>query len=201
MNQTEPTDADGLQEDEIRRIGVSPDLLELLYRAHIEAVQRFVARRVDDPHRAADLTSEIFLAALTAAPGYRADRGSPRAWLFGIARNVIAHDHRRQRRRLELVQRIQGHRLLDEDAIGRIEERLAAEGEARSLLRALASLPERSRAVVELVDIDGLAVDEAAGVLGIRPGTARVRLHRARARIRADVGADPQTLTLQKAEA
>jgi RNA polymerase sigma-70 factor (ECF subfamily) len=45
---------------------------------------------------------------------------------------------------------------------------------------ALARLPEDERAVLELVAVDGLPVKEAAAALGIRPGTARVRLHRAR---------------------
>jgi RNA polymerase sigma-70 factor (ECF subfamily) len=44
-----------------------------------------VARRVADPHLAADLTADIFLAAIGAAKRYRARRGRPIAWLYGIA--------------------------------------------------------------------------------------------------------------------
>ena len=45
---------------------------------------------------------------------------------------------------------------------------------------ALAKLNERDRALIELVAIDGLSVTEAAAVLGVKPATARVRLHRGR---------------------
>ncbi|GLY77979.1 RNA polymerase sigma factor [Actinoallomurus iriomotensis] len=47
-------------------------------------------------------------------------------------------------------------------------------------MAAIADLPDRLRAVLELVDVDGLSAIEAAAILKIRPGTARVRLHRAR---------------------
>jgi RNA polymerase sigma-70 factor (ECF subfamily) len=46
-----------------------PDAFEAFYRAHIELVRRFVARRVSDPHLAADLTADVFLAAIDAAAG------------------------------------------------------------------------------------------------------------------------------------
>ena len=66
-------------------IGTDPDALEEFYREHVEAVQRFVARRVFDPHVAADLTADVFVAVIEAAAGYRPDLGPPRAWLFGVA--------------------------------------------------------------------------------------------------------------------
>jgi len=48
----------------------------------------------------------------------------------------------------------------------------------------LDGLADGERAVLELVALDGLSVAEAAGILGIRPGTARVRLYRARWQLR-----------------
>ena len=52
------------------------------------------------------------------------------------------------------------------------------------MLAGLAGLPERDRAVIELVDIAGLRPQEAATALGLAPGTVRMRLLRARARLR-----------------
>jgi RNA polymerase sigma-70 factor (ECF subfamily) len=52
------------------------------------------------------------------------------------------------------------------------------------LVTELTTLPALDRAMVELVDIAGLRAKEAAGVLGISPGAARMRLMRARARLR-----------------
>lgn len=166
--------------DELPRIADDPATFEAFYREHVEAVQRFAARRVDDPHLAADLTAEVFLAAIDAAPRYRADRGEPVAWLFGIARIVVSSERRRAAREQRANARVQGRRLLDEDDVARMQERIDAEARGRELHAALDDLPEGERAVFELVALDGLGARDAAAVLGIRPVTARVRLHRAR---------------------
>jgi RNA polymerase sigma-70 factor (ECF subfamily) len=169
----------------IARISTDPDAFEVFYRTHVDSVQRFVARRVSDPHLAADLVADIFLAAIDGASGYRTDRGSPGGWLFGVARNVIAAEFRRQAKDRQAVRRVSGHRHLDSDSLARIEERIDAERETRRLYDALASLPRRDRALMELVGVDGLSVTEAAAVLGMKPGAARVRLHRSRARVQS----------------
>lgn len=57
--------------DNIRDVGLDPDTFEAFYREHIEAVQRFVARRVDNPQLAADLTADVFLAVIKHADSYR----------------------------------------------------------------------------------------------------------------------------------
>ncbi|MGA9103008.1 RNA polymerase sigma factor [Aeromicrobium sp.] len=171
----------------VRAIGSDPAAFETFYREHLPAVRRFVARRVSDPHLAADLTSDVFLAAIDAASSYRPDRGVPAAWLSGIARRVVASEVRRQVGERKATRRVAARRLLDPDSLARMEERLDAEREVRALYGAIARLPERDRALLELVAIDGLEVADAAVVLGIKPGTARVRLHRARRRVQAQI--------------
>lgn len=171
--------------DDVRRIGHDPDALAAFYLTHLERVQRFVARRVVDPHLAADLTAEIFLAAVDSAATYRADRGVPEAWLIGVARNVVNAEFRKRDRDRDVVRRISGRRLLDADSITDIEERIDAEREARSVYEALATLGPKDRALMELVSVDGLSVTDAAAVLGVKPGAARVRLHRSRARVQS----------------
>jgi DNA-directed RNA polymerase specialized sigma24 family protein len=85
---------------DLAEITSDPDALERFYRQHVEAVQRFVARRVDDPYLAADLTADVFVAAIESAGSYRRSRGEPVAWLYGIARNVVAGDRRRKAKEL-----------------------------------------------------------------------------------------------------
>ena len=172
---------------DVGEIASDPDAFESFYREHLKSVQQFVARRVSDPHLAADLTAEVFLAAVDSASSYRPDRGVPAAWLVGVARNVVATEFRRQSRDRAVVRRISGRRLLDADSLARIEERIDAERGARELYAALASLPARDRALMELVALDGLSVNDAAAVLGVKPGTARVRLHRSRARVKSQL--------------
>lgn len=176
MNSSKPED--------VRRIGTEPATFEAFYRTHVDAVERFVVRRVHDPHRAADLTAEVFLAAIESADGYRPSRGKQAAWLYGVARNVLAADRRRHGRELLVARRLNGRRLLEDDDIARMEERIDAEAQARELYLALDRLSDAERAVIELVSVDGLTVADAARALGIRPATARVRLHRARRRLR-----------------
>src|SRR5215467_11738527 len=170
------------------RIGHDPDAFASFYREHVTDVTRFVARRVADPHTVADLTAEVFLAVIASAHSYRPSRGTPVAWLYGIARNVIAGERRRAAHELRTASRIAGRRLLDEDDIARLEERIDAESPGRAACRALAELPPNERAVLELVAIDGLLVKDAAAALGIQQGTARVRLHRARHAARQAMG-------------
>lgn len=172
------------QNEDLTRIRTDPEAFERFYREHLEAVQGFLARRVGDPHLAADLTANVFLAAIDAAHRFRGDRGSVRGWIFGVARNVLADEQRQRARRLRTTRRIQGHRLLDEDSLSRIEQRIDAERSSRELYRAMDRLKPADRALLELVAIDGLSVAEAAQALGIKPGTARVRLHRSRALIK-----------------
>jgi RNA polymerase sigma-70 factor (ECF subfamily) len=161
-----------------------PAIFEEFYRRHIDAVTRFVARRVDDPHTAADLTADVFLAAIHSAHTYRSGRGSERGWLYGVARNVVSAERRRSAREAALYGRIAGRRLLEPDDIARLEDKLDAESPGRRALVALARLPDGERAVLELVAVDQLTVSEAAAALGIRQVTARVRLHRARKAMR-----------------
>jgi RNA polymerase sigma-70 factor (ECF subfamily) len=181
--------AHGVAPEQLGLIGTEPEIFEAFYREHVQGVQDFLARRVGDRERAADLTAEVFLAAIDAAPRYRAGRGTPRAWLFGIARIVVAGDRRRHGRRRAGEERLRGSALLDEDDAARLDARIDAAARSRELYAAIDRLPEGERAVLELVAIDELSLAEAAAAAGLRPVTARVRLHRARRKLRAELDA------------
>lgn len=165
-------------------IATDPEAFERFYREHVEAVQRFVARRVDEPYLAADLTADVFVAAIESAGTYRRSRGEPIAWLFGIARNVVAGERRRNARRLQASTRFAGRDLVGEEDLAALHARIDAESAARSLHGELGRLSAAERPVFELVALDGLTVGEAARTLGINPVAARVRYHRARRTIR-----------------
>jgi RNA polymerase sigma-70 factor (ECF subfamily) len=164
-------------------LGTDRAAFEAFYRAHFDEVLRFVTRRVADPYTAADLTADVFVRALEAAASYRGE-GSAGAWLIGIARHVVAGEYRRAARDRDAVERVEASRLLDADDIGRLEERIDAERQARGLYARVRLLPPGEREVLELVAIDGLSVSDAARATGITPVAARVRLHRARRALR-----------------
>lgn len=179
----------GVTAEQLRWIGIDPELFEVFYREHIEDLQRFVARRVGDRERAADLTAEIFLAAIDSSHRYRPRRGTPKAWLYGIARALVANDRRRRGRERAREERFRGSALLDEEDAAGMDARIDAAAQARRLYAAMDRLPEAERAVLELVAIDELTVAEAAAAVGVRAGTARVRLYRARRKLSADLEA------------
>ncbi|MEU8539704.1 RNA polymerase sigma factor [Streptomyces sp. NPDC048717] len=157
----------------------------VFYEQQFDAVLGFVTRRVDSPHLAADLTADIFVTALENAHTYDARRGTPVAWLYGIARNVLSAHFRGSTRELRAVARITGRRLLDDEDVSAIESRIDAARATRHMAAAHAALSEPLRDVLDLVVLDGLTTREAARVLGISPATARVRMHRARKALRA----------------
>jgi RNA polymerase sigma-70 factor (ECF subfamily) len=77
-----------------------------------------------------------------------------------------------------------GRRELGEDEVDELAGRIDAQRVARQLLAQLEGLPELERVALELVDLAGLTTSEAASALEIAPGALRVRLFRARRRLR-----------------
>lgn len=174
---------------------------ERLYRANVEAVTAYFARRSADPHVVADLTADTFVVVITSFGSFDPRKGTVRAWVFGIARHVYASYCQAYSQQQDKMQRLAGRRDLDADQVEELVDRIDAERAGRGLVSGLAALPERDRTVVELVDMAGLSPQEAAAALGLAPGTARMRLMRARARLRKQVGqsgsaaATPRTAT------
>lgn len=176
----------GVGPEQLQWIATDPEIFEAFYREHVKGVEGFIARRTGDRDRAADLTAEVFLAAIGAAHRYRPSRGAPKAWLYGIARTVVASDRRQIGREQARVERLRASVLLDEEDAAQIEVRIEAAAQFRHLYETMDRLPESERAILELVAIDELSVTEAAAAVGVRSVTARVRLHRARRKLRSE---------------
>jgi RNA polymerase sigma factor (sigma-70 family) len=157
---------------------------ERLYRANVEAVTAYFARRSADPHVVADLTADTFVTAITSFGSFDPGRGTARAWVFGIARHVYAAHCAAYGQQQDRLQRLAGRRDLEPDQVEELLDRIDAERAGRDLVSGLGMLPDRDRALVELVDLAGLRPKEAAAVLGVTPGAARMRLMRARAQLR-----------------
>jgi RNA polymerase sigma factor (sigma-70 family) len=146
---------------------------EALFRAHLPRVRAYVARRVADGVE--DAVAETFTVAWRRLDDVPAD---PLPWLLGVARRVLANQHRSARRRQSLVERLRG---------APPEVVIAAEDDPRAdaVRAALAALRERDREILLLVECDGLGREEVAQALGVSRAEVRVRLHRARGRFAA----------------
>lgn len=166
---------------------------ERLYRANVEAVMAYFARRSGDPHVVADLTADTFEAAITSFQAFDPGKGSARAWMFGIARRVYASYCEAHSQQQHKLQRLAGRRDLEPDQVEELVDRIDAERAGRDLVTGLTMLPEADRAVIELVDIAGLRPKEAAAALGLTPGAVRMRLMRTRARLRKHAAAGRAT--------
>jgi RNA polymerase sigma factor (sigma-70 family) len=166
---------------------------ERLYRANVAAVTAYFARRSADPHAVADLTADTFVEVITRFGSFDPRKGTARAWVFGIARNVYAAHCEAYSHQQRKVERLAGRRDLDPDQIEELLDRIDAERAGRDLISGLAALSERDRGLVELVDIAGLSPKEAAAALGLAPGAVRMRLMRARARLRSAAGTTTTT--------
>lgn len=169
----------------------NPAAFETLVVRHSVSLHGYLARRA--PDAADDLLSETWLQAFAGRAGFDARRGTARAWLFGVARNVLSGHWRRAAQDRTGVPAPGAD---SSDPWQAVDQRLDAAA-CRPLLRdTLAGLPAVERELLLLVAWEQLTPIEAAGVVGIPAGTARSRLHRARGRLRTALASPDYSLRL-----
>jgi RNA polymerase sigma-70 factor (ECF subfamily) len=153
---------------------------ESLYQAHGGAVRTFVGRRMSSSV-ADDVVSDVFVIAWRRLEEAPVDE---RAWLFGIARGVMANRRRGDARRQALHDRLVATTVVE------VEPGLERPTGGSALLRALGCLNERDQELLRLVAWDGLDRARAAQVLGISTSLVSLRLHRARRRLARALAAE-----------
>jgi RNA polymerase sigma-70 factor (ECF subfamily) len=168
----------------------SEDDFEALFRTTRDQILSYLLRRCNPPEDAADLLGETYLVAWR----HRHDLpvgDEARVWLYGVARRVLANHNRGALRRHNLGQRLRSQlRATDLLAPGPEEH----DHDLLPKLRdALGRLSDDDRELVQLAAWEHLDTKQIAAVLGIRPGTVRTRLHRARARLRHHLQTEPST--------
>lgn len=153
---------------------ITAEEFEELYRATAADVFAYVRRRTTGD--AEDLVAEVF------ATAWRRRADLPpallqRAWLFGTARKLLLADGRRSARDATAVSELARQGPATGPSAGTAEAVVTA---------ALARLTPAQRELIQLTEWERLTAAELAITLGVRPGTARVRLHRARQALAAD---------------
>jgi RNA polymerase sigma-70 factor (ECF subfamily) len=168
----------------------APEDFEAVFREHFAPVHRFIARRVGKG-LAEDLAAEVFATAYRRRAAYQPERGSLRPWLYGIAANVVRGHWRDEQQLLELDARLARDSLGPPSAAefcDAADKRVIAATLAPRIAGALAALNSDQREVLLLHAWADLSHEEIAHALGIAQGTARSRLSRARAALRAQLG-------------
>jgi RNA polymerase sigma-70 factor, ECF subfamily len=167
---------------------VGRDLLERCRRGEPEAFAELVDRTyrqvytlayrlVGDRHEAEDVAQESYLRVHRSLGTFRGD-SSFRTWLFRIVANAAMSHLRRRGRFGDLGQ--------EADDVLVLAEPPARESDvdADELRRALATLPDAQRVVVLMKDAYGFSCREIADDMGVSEGAVKVRLHRARRRVK-----------------
>jgi RNA polymerase sigma-70 factor, ECF subfamily len=157
---------------------------ERLYRQHFRAVLRYALARLE-PERAKDAAAETFLIAWRRLDDVPAE---PAAWLFGVARKVVAGQVRGDTRRAALTAQLDG--AARQQAGTAWPDPADQVAQRDSALAALARLGEADREVLRLVAWDGLSAEVAAAALGVSRPRFAVRLHRARRRLAAELASE-----------
>ena len=159
-----------------------------LFDEHARPLRGYLAGRVG-AHTADDLVAETFLVALRRWPSFDPAQATVRAWLYGIATNLL---------RNHIRQEIRGYRATARAATTgaqeahdtRAAERVDAENATRSLAAALAALGQQERDVLLLTSWAGLAPAEVAVATGVPASTVRSQLQRVRQKLRATLAAN-----------
>jgi RNA polymerase sigma factor (sigma-70 family) len=170
------TRGDGASDEELLALARSdPDAFGVFYDRFERDVLAFFVRATGRADLAADLTAEVFAAALSSASGFRAELGSARAWLFGIARHELADAWQRGRVEDRTRRRLGMEPLaLSDLALERIEEL----GGGEDALALLGELPEDQRRAISGRVLEQREYADLAAALSCSESVVRQRVSR-----------------------
>lgn len=156
-----------------------------VYRRYLPLVLRWCWRETRDRELAADLSAEVFAAAVTAARRYRPERGSVAVWLLGIARNKLRESRRRGRVEDSARQRlgVQPAVMTDED-LERVEELASLD---QNVMKLVAGLPDEQRKALVGRIVEERSYEEIASELRCSELVVRQRVSRGVRRLRSQM--------------
>lgn len=157
-----------------------------LYDEHVDAVYLYVARRLG-PELARDVIADVFEAAIAGLNGFDPARGSARAWLFGIATNLMRRHWRTEVRRLRAWERAGAQVGVTGDPLLGVEDRIDATRRVADVMAAIGDLSPDDRDLLLLIAWEGAPYAACAAILDIPVGTVRSRLNRIRRDLRSAI--------------
>lgn len=167
--------------------GGDADAFDTFLRRHRDPVWRYLRTLLREPSDTDDAFQETFVAAWRGAAGFRGGEGA-RAWILTIARHVVTRQRRRRAGEPEAIETLES--LAETAGWGDLEApdlRVERAETAERVHRALDTLAAEDREVIVLRDLEDIAGDEVAAILGVSLPAVKSRLHRARLRLLAAV--------------
>jgi RNA polymerase sigma-70 factor (ECF subfamily) len=143
--------------------------------ASLSSLRAYAISLTHDVNRAEDLVQETVLKAISKQEKFEAGTNL-QAWLFTILRNLFFSAHRKSQREVEDADGVHAATMT---SLPDQEDRLTVQ----DLHAALARLPREQREALLLVGVEGLSYQETAAALGVKVGTIKSRINRARNRL------------------
>ena len=162
-----------------------PPSWEQIVREHSARVYRLAYRLTGNRHDAEDLTQETFVRVFRSLHTFQP--GTFEGWMHRITTNLFLDQARRRQRIRMDAMGDEADRYASADQLAAPERAFEHDNLDHDVQAALDELPPEYRAAVVLCDIEGLSYEEIAVTLGIKLGTVRSRIHRARARLRVSL--------------
>ena len=159
--------------------GTMPSWSELVEQ-HADSVYRLAYRLSGNQHDAEDLTQDTFMRVFRSLKNYRP--GTFEGWLHRITTNLFL-DMVRHRSTIRMEALPEDYDRI-EGSLADPEKHFAMNNLDPALEKALDQLAPDFRVAVVLCDVLGMTYDEIAQTLGVKMGTVRSRIHRARAQLR-----------------
>jgi RNA polymerase sigma-70 factor (ECF subfamily) len=170
-------------------------MTEEAFRAFYERTARplwaYLARTTGEPHTADDLLQESYYRLLRSTVAFD-DDAHRKNYLFRIATNLLRDRHRRPWREVALP---------DDDAdqpLTAVSASPQAGVEGRDVTRALGALKPRDRQLLWLAYAQGMSHAEISGALGVRTGSVKQLLYRARTRLSEIMGRETRSSSLRE---
>ena len=179
-----PPSVDTLSDDELLRRcrDRDEDAVRAMTQRYSRRLYRIARGILRDDAEAEDVVQDTYVRAFTALDRFRGDAAIA-TWLTRIAMNEALGRLRRRRPTVDIDDHPAAASSADDP------EAMMVQGEIRRLLeRSIDQLPDTFRSVFIARMVEGMSVEETAALFGLRPETVKTRVHRARVRLRADLG-------------
>lgn len=168
-------------------MSLSDDQFSELYELEAEGLLRWLMRRSFDAQVAVDLLAESFALAYESRDRFRSE-SAPKAWIYGIAGNLIADWFRRGSAEQRAVERLGiAVPTIDDEEIQRIEDLAQTQALRAAVAEALTDLSPQQRTAIDLRVVGELSYEEVAREMQVSQEVARANVSRGLRRLRGIV--------------